>query len=117
MGSVFRVTLRHRPLVITDQVTEELTRSPGMSYYSPPSSGYGVPQAPPLDNTGNNNFYNGNNNPPSFSGGFYLYQGYEDDVYLLVKLGEASLVIFMILAVVSILYMITSCCLSVAKNK
>ena len=45
------------------------------------------------------------------------FSGYEDDIYLLVKLGEASLVIFMILAVVLILYMITSCCLSVAKNK
>merc|ERR1712172_376404 len=103
--------------VLQDRVILRINTSPRMSYYSPPSSGYGVPQAPPLDNNGNNNFYSNNNNPPAFSGGFYLYQGYEDDIYLLVKLGEASLVIFMILAVVLILYMITSCCLSVAKNK
>ena len=46
-----------------------------------------------------------------------LAAGYEDDVYLLVKLGEAALVVFIIFAVVAILYMIVSCCLAAARNQ
>ena len=46
-----------------------------------------------------------------------LLAGYEDDVYLLVKLGEAALVVFIIFAVVAILYMIVSCCLAAARNQ
>ena len=47
----------------------------------------------------------------------YCAAGYEDDVYLLVKLGEAALVVFIIFAVVAILYMIVSCCLAAARNQ
>jgi len=49
-----------------------------------------------------------------------LYRGYEDDIYLLVKLGHAALIIFMIFSVVSIVFMIITCCKSVLtgrKNK
>ena len=46
-----------------------------------------------------------------------IWPGYEDDVYLLVKLGEAALVVFIIFAVVAILYMIVSCCLAAARNQ
>jgi len=52
--------------------------------------------------------------------GTSLYRGYEDDIYLLVKLGHAALIIFMIFSVVSIVFMIISCCKSVLtgrKNK
>ena len=47
----------------------------------------------------------------------YCAAGYEDDVYLLVKLGEAALVVFIIFAVTAILYMIVSCCLAAARNQ
>ena len=44
--------------------------------------------------------------------------GYEDDIYLLVKLGEAAIIIFIIFAVVAVLYMIINCCISIsARNK
>merc|ERR1712029_814329 len=85
------------------------------SYYQAPSSSYGVPQSPPLDSSNNNNFFN--NNPVQSPNNFYLYNGYADDVYLLIKLGEAALIIFIIFAIVSIIYMIVSCCLAAARNK
>ena len=62
MLSVFQVTLLGAPGRINTM----------SSYYSAPSPGYVVP--PVLDNSGNNNFYNGNNNPSGYPG-FYLYQG------------------------------------------
>ena len=101
-----------------------------MSYNNrPPSTGYGVPQAPPLDNNYGTSYYN---NPAPV----YLYRGsnisyhhqniehinhisgYEDDIYLLVKLGEAAIIIFIIFAVVAVLYMLINCCISIsARNK
>ena len=39
--------------------------------------------------------------------------GYEDDIYLLIKLGQAALIIFIILAVISVLFLVTTCCVSV----
>ena len=48
----------------------------------------------------------------------YHIAGYEDDIYLLVKLGEAAIIIFIIFAVVAVLYMIINCCISIsARNK
>merc|ERR1712038_1382422 len=96
---------------------QESGYSQEMSYYQAPSSSYGVAQAPPLDSA--NSFYTNNNNnlPQPQQPAFYLYRGYEDDVYLLVKLGEAALVVFIIFAVVAILYMIVSCCLAAARNQ
>ena len=48
----------------------------------------------------------------------YHIPGYEDDIYLLVKLGEAAIIIFIIFAVVAVLYMIINCCISIsARNK
>ena len=51
------------------------------------------------------------------SGGTVTYRaaGYEDDLYLLVKLGQAALVVFMVLAVVAVLYMLVSCCLALCS--
>merc|ERR1712038_1588363 len=96
----------HTGTIVTQS---QVTRSQEMCYYQAPSSSYGVPQAPPLDSA--NSFYTNNNNlPQPQQAAFYLYRGYEDDVYLLVKLGEAALV-------VSILYMIVSCCLAAARNQ
>ena len=104
-----------------------------MSYNNrPPSTGYGVPQAPPLDgNSFGSSYY-----PPSNLGSpAYLYRGlwlsivsilpnylvfpgYEDDIYLLVKLGEAAIIIFIIFALVAIIYMIVNCCVSFSgRNK
>ena len=102
-----------------------------MSYNNrPPSTGYGVPQAPPLDgNSFGSSYY-----PPANQGApVYLYRGrvssvfmsflfdisgYEDDIYLLVKLGEAAIIIFIIFALVAILYMIVNCCISLSgRNK
>ena len=47
----------------------------------------------------------------------FIFTGYEDDIYLLVKLGQAALIIFMIFAIVSILFMLLNCCLAVTKTK
>ena len=38
--------------------------------------------------------------------------GYEDDIYLLIKLGQAAIIIFMIFAIFSIIFMMSSCCMS-----
>ena len=46
------------------------------------------------------------------------FPGYEDDIYLLVKLGEAAIIIFIIFALVAIIYMIVNCCVSFSgRNK
>merc|ERR1712012_1087220 len=86
------------------------------SYYQPPSSSYGVPQSPPLDSNSWNNNPSQQRPPSNIGTPFYLYQGYEDDIYLLVKLGEGALIVFIIFAIVAILYMIINCCLLAARN-
>ena len=42
----------------------------------------------------------------------YYFTGYEDDISLLIKLGQAALIIFIILAVISVLFLVTTCCVS-----
>ncbi|XP_059079667.1 uncharacterized protein LOC131877869 isoform X2 [Tigriopus californicus] len=71
--------------------------------YNPPGgSGYGAPSY------GNTNAYNPNGNLNYYS----PYLGYTDDLRLLMKLGQAALIVFMILAVVAIIYMLIMCCLA-----
>ena len=41
--------------------------------------------------------------------------GYTDDIFLLIKLGQAALIIFMIFAIIAILFMVTSCCSSLVN--
>ena len=41
--------------------------------------------------------------------------GYSDDIFLLVKLGQAALIIFMIFAIIAILFMVTTCCSSLVN--
>ena len=41
--------------------------------------------------------------------------GYQDDIFLLVKLGQAALIIFMIFATIAILLMATLCCTSLVN--
>ena len=43
--------------------------------------------------------------------------GFEDDIYLLVKFGQAALVIFIIFAIISILYIFFNCCMVVFNNR
>ena len=45
------------------------------------------------------------------------YRGYEDDIHLLIKLGQAALIIFIIFAVMSMVFMLTSCCLALVRRK
>ena len=39
--------------------------------------------------------------------------GYVDDIFLLIKLGQAALIIFMIFATIAVLFMLTLCCTSI----
>lgn len=74
-------------------------QAPGSSYQAP-GSGFGQnPQQ---------GFYPNN-------GGFYY--GYEEDLALTMKLGQAALIVFMILAAVMILFLLTSCCLSLTSPR
>ena len=41
--------------------------------------------------------------------------GYSDDIFLLVKLGQAALIIFMIFAIIAILFMLSVCCSSLVN--
>ena len=41
--------------------------------------------------------------------------GYTDDIFLLIKLGQAALIIFMIFAIIAILFMVTLCCSSIVN--
>ena len=38
-----------------------------------------------------------------------------DDIVLLVKLGQAALIIFMVFAIIAILFMIITCCMSLVN--
>ena len=56
--------------------------------------------------------------PSCFLRNYLIFPGYEDDIYLLVKLGEAAIIIFIIFALVAIIYMIVNCCVSFSgRNK
>ena len=46
-----------------------------------------------------------------------LSSGYDDDIFLLVRLGHAALIVFMIFAIICILYMLFSCCMTVVNRK
>ena len=39
--------------------------------------------------------------------------GYTDDIFLLIKLGQAALIIFMIFATIAVLFMLSLCCTSI----
>ena len=43
------------------------------------------------------------------------FQGFEDDIYLLIKLGQAALIIFIIFALFSTLFLLASCILSITN--
>ena len=43
--------------------------------------------------------------------------GYADDIKLLIKLGQAALIIFIIFAIISIFFMLATCCMSLIGNK
>ena len=43
------------------------------------------------------------------------YSGYVDDIVLLVKLGQAALIIFMVFVIIAILFMIITCCMSLVN--
>ena len=43
--------------------------------------------------------------------------GYEDDIYLLIKIGQAALVIFMILSITCILFIFLNCYLAITMTK
>merc|ERR1712013_546212 len=88
---------RHSPLFFKSKMSGS---------YRPPSTGYGVPQAPILSG---NNF--------NQQGPYLLYRGYDDDIYLLIKLGHAALIIFIIFAIVCILYILFSCCMVVFNDR
>jgi len=75
--------------------------------YGAPSAGYGAPVYNPS--------YNQNLNPVSLNPPFY-YDGYYDDLYLLIKLGQVALIIFIILAIFIIFAMIIMCCVSMFKR-
>ena len=69
--------------------------------YNPTNPGYGAPTY------GAGGGYNN-------GGGLYYqppYSGFEQDLELLVRLGQAALIVFMILAVVAVIYMLAMCCL------
>ncbi len=57
----------------------------------------------------NDGYYNGQivNNPNNV----YYYPGYADDIELLIKLGQAALIVFMILAFFLILFLLVWACL------
>ena len=42
-------------------------------------------------------------------------QGYEDDIYLVIKLGQAALIIFIIFAIFSIIFLLTTCIFSITN--
>ena len=91
---------------------------PGGGRPSYNDDGYGAPLAPLSPGLGGGGFYNS-----VYYAGWLLQQyfhaeceyvtGYEDDIYLLIKLGQAALIIFIILAVISVLFLVTTCCISV----
>lgn len=75
--------------------------------------GYGVPQSPVLSPGSSGSGSGSGFNPGFTTGGVNIfYQGYEDDIYLLIKLGQAALIIFMIFAIFSIIFMMTTCCIT-----
>jgi len=44
-----------------------------------------------------------------------VYPGYEDDIYLVIKLGQAALIIFIIFAIFSIIFLLTTCIFSITN--
>ena len=48
---------------------------------------------------------------------YCYFQGYEDDIYLVIKLGQAALIIFIILAIFSIIFLLTTCIFSITNFK
>lgn len=48
---------------------------------------------------------------------YRYFQGYEDDIYLVIKLGQAALIIFIIFAIFSIIFLLTTCIFSITNFK
>jgi len=76
--------------------------SGGRPSYAAPGTGYGPPSQSP---TG-----------PYYPSSFY-YQGFEDDIFLLIKLSHVALIVFIIFAIVTMIYLITSCCVSFTRRR
>jgi len=70
-----------------------------MTLYNPPSSSYGSSSY----NAGGTGYYSGSNP--------ILYPGYVDDVQLLIRLGQAALVVFIVVAVIAALFMLITLCM------
>jgi len=76
--------------------------SGGRPSYAAPGTGYGPPSQSP---TG-----------PYYPSSFY-YQGFEDDIFLLIKLSHVALIVFIIFAIVTMIYILTSCCVSFTRRR
>ena len=53
---------------------------------------------------------------PYYPSSFY-YQGFEDDIFLLIKLSHVALIVFIIFAIVTMIYLVTSCCVSFTRRR
>ena len=53
---------------------------------------------------------------PYYPSSFY-YQGFEDDIFLLIKLSHVALIVFIIFAIVTMIYLLTSCCVSFTRRR
>ena len=53
---------------------------------------------------------------PFYPSTFY-YQGFEDDIYLLIKLSHVALIVFIIFAIVTMIYLVVSCCVSFTRRR
>ena len=80
--------------------------------YNPPSSSYGAPSS--YTNVGGGGYYA----PPPAGGGHLHapYPGYFSDLELLVKLGQAALIVFIIFAVVVVLFLLVMACVYCARG-
>lgn len=76
--------------------------SGGRPSYAAPGTGYGPPSQSP---TG-----------PYYPSSFY-YQGFEDDIFLLIKLSHVALIVFIIFAIVTMIYLVVSCCVSFTRRR
>ena len=53
---------------------------------------------------------------PYYPSSFY-YQGFEDDIFLLIKLSHVALIVFIIFAIVTMIYLVVSCCVSFTRRR
>lgn len=91
--------------------------SGGRPSYAAPGTGYG----PPSQVTFAVKFFfeevfSQSPTGPYYPSSFY-YQGFEDDIYLLIKLSHVALIVFIIFAIVTMIYLVVSCCVSFTRRR